>query len=135
MLKFSRRNKKLVIPVGINPNYNIEVKDLYTTKDADVVAGDIIAGKVAYGSDGKIIGSLDISEKVQETYNEGYGDGFSNGAASRQPEIDNLNNEIIDLNSDISNLNNEIIDLNSTISSNNNYLKEINQRLQNINGE
>lgn len=107
MLKFSRRNKKLVIPVGINPNYNIEVKDLYTTKDADVVAGDIIAGKVAYGSDGKIIGSLDISEKVQESYNEGIDDQKAkletititeNGTYNREDGYNEVIVEVPDLN-------------------------------------
>ena len=71
MLKFDRKKKKLVIPVGINPSYNIDSNELYNTTDANVVSGDIISGKVAYGSDGKIIGSLDIEEKVQESYNEG----------------------------------------------------------------
>lgn len=72
--------------MGINPNYNIEVKDLYTTKDADVVAGDIIAGKVAYGSDGKIIGSLDLDNEKENSYNEGVADGYISGKAQGRIE-------------------------------------------------
>ena len=71
MLKFNRKFKKLVIPVGINPSYNIDSSTLYNTIDATVNANDIVSGKVAYGSDGKIVGSLDINERVQESYNEG----------------------------------------------------------------
>ena len=71
MLKFDRKKKKLVIPVGINPSYNIDSNELYNTTDANVVSGDIIVGKVAYGSDGKIIGSLDIDNEKQISFNEG----------------------------------------------------------------
>lgn len=71
MLKFNRKHKKLVIPVGINPSYNIDSSTLYNTIDATVNANDIVSGKVAYGSDGKIVGSLDIDSLIEESYSEG----------------------------------------------------------------
>ena len=107
MLKFDRKKKKLVIPVGINPSYNIDSNELYNTTDANVVSGDIISGKVAYGSDGKIIGSLDIEERVQESYNEGVQSQKSklesititeNGTYSREDGYNNVVVNVPDLN-------------------------------------
>ena len=74
MLKFSRKNKKLVIPVGINPSYNIDSSTLYNVSDADVVANDVIVGKIAYGADGKIVGTLDVESEKEKSYNEGIKD-------------------------------------------------------------
>ena len=71
MLKFNRRNKRLVIPVGINPNYGIDSSTLYNTDDADIVASDVIEGKVGYGKDGKIIGTLDLESEKEESYQAG----------------------------------------------------------------
>ena len=82
MLKFTRKNKKLVIPVGINPSYNIDSSTLYNTTDADVVANDVIAGKVAYGADGKIVGTLDIESEKATSFENGYATGQEYGYES-----------------------------------------------------
>ena len=79
MLKFNRRNKRLVIPVGINPNYGIDSSTLYNTDDADIVASDVLEGKVGYGKDGKIIGTLDLESEKEESYQEGYEFGYNEG--------------------------------------------------------
>lgn len=79
MLKFSRKNKRLVIPAGINPNYGLDSSAMYNTSDATIVANDVIAGKIGYGADGKIVGTLDIEERVQESYQEGYEFGYDEG--------------------------------------------------------
>ena len=71
MLKFNRKHKKLIIPVGINPSYNIDSSTLYNTSDATATANDIISGKVSYSGDGKVIGTLDIDDLIEESYNEG----------------------------------------------------------------
>ena len=75
MLKFTRKNKKLVIPVGINPSYNIDSSTLYNVSDADVVANDVIAGKIAYGADGKIVGTLDVESEKATSFENGYAAG------------------------------------------------------------
>lgn len=79
MLKFNRSKKRLVIPVGINPNYGIDIADLYNTNDADVVANDVLEGKIAYGKDGKIVGTLDVQSEKEESYQEGYEFGYDEG--------------------------------------------------------
>lgn len=79
MLKFNRRNKRLVIPVGINPSYNINVAELYNVSDADVEANDILEGKIAYGKDGKIVGTLDVQSEKEESYQDGYEFGYNEG--------------------------------------------------------
>lgn len=118
MLKFNRSKKRLVIPAGINPSYGIDSSILYNVSDADIVASDVLEGKIAYGKDGKIVGTLDLESEKEESYQEGYefgyDEGFTSGEASKQPEIDNLN---------------------SIIEANNEDFTNINQRLQNINGE
>ena len=82
MLKFTRKNKKLVIPVGINPSYNIDSSTLYNVSDADVVANDVIAGKVAYGADGKIVGTLDVESEIATSFENGYAAGQEYGYES-----------------------------------------------------
>lgn len=42
----------------------VKAKTGYDTDDADAVASDIIAGKIAYGKDGKIIGSMTSSNNA-----------------------------------------------------------------------
>lgn len=42
----------------------VKPKTGYDTDDADVVASDIVAGKIAYGKDGKIIGSMTSSNNA-----------------------------------------------------------------------
>ncbi len=42
----------------------VKAKTGYDTDDADAVAGDIVAGKIAYGKDGKIIGSMTSSNNA-----------------------------------------------------------------------
>ena len=79
MLKFTRKNKKLVIPVGINPSYNIDSSTLYNVSDADVVANDVITGKIAYGADGKIVGTLDIESEKATSFENGYAAGQEYG--------------------------------------------------------
>lgn len=79
MLKFNRRNKRLVIPVGINPSYNINAAELYNVSDADVEANDVLEGKIAYGKDGKIVGTLDLENEKEESYQEGYEFGYNEG--------------------------------------------------------
>ena len=82
MLKFTRKNKKLVIPVGINPSYNIDSSTLYNVSDADVVANDVIAGKIAYGADGKIVGTLDVESEKATSFENGYAAGQEYGYES-----------------------------------------------------
>lgn len=138
MLKFNRSKKRLVIPAGINPSYGIDSSTLYNVSDADIDASDVLEGKIGYGKDGKVVGTLNIESEKEESYQEGYEfgytegnnagyqlgydegkddgytEGFASGEASKQPEIDNLN---------------------SIIEANNEDFTNINQRLQNINGE
>lgn len=107
MLKFNRKHKKLVIPVGINPSYNIDSSTLYNTSDATINANDIVSGKVAYGSDGKVIGTLDIDSLVEESYNEGVNEQKSkltsititdNGTYNREDGYNEVIVEVPDLN-------------------------------------
>lgn len=42
----------------------VKAKTGYDTDDADVIASDIVAGKIAYGKDGKIIGSMASSNNA-----------------------------------------------------------------------
>ena len=109
MLKFTRKNKKLVIPVGINPSYNIDSSTLYNTTDADVVANDVIAGKIAYGADGKIVGTLDVESEKATSYNEGIEDQKAkletititeNGTYNREDGYNEVIVEVPDLNGD-----------------------------------
>ena len=109
MLKFTRKNKKLVIPVGINPSYNIDSSTLYNVSDADVVANDVIAGKIAYGADGKIVGTLDVESEKEESYNEGIKDQKAkletititeNGTYKREDGYNEVIVEVPDLNGD-----------------------------------
>lgn len=109
MLKFTRKNKKLVIPVGINPSYNIDSSTLYNVSDADVVANDVIAGKIAYGAYGKIVGTLNIESEKEESYNEGIEDQKAkletititeNGTYNREDGYNEVIVEVPDLNGD-----------------------------------
>lgn len=109
MLKFTRKNKKLVIPVGINPSYNIDSSTLYNVSDADVVANDVIASKIAYGADGKIVGTLDVESEKEESYNEGIKDQKAkletititeNGTYNREDGYNEVIVEVPDLNGD-----------------------------------
>lgn len=109
MLKFTRKNKKLVIPVGINPSFGNDTSTLYNTTDADVVANDVIAGKIAYGADGKIVGTLDVESEKEESYNEGIEDQKAkletititeNGTYNREDGYNEVIVEVPDLNGD-----------------------------------
>ena len=71
MLKFGRNKKRLVIPVGINPSYEIDSSTLYNVSDADIVASDVLEGKIGYGKDGKIVGTLDVQSEKEESYQAG----------------------------------------------------------------
>lgn len=55
--------KKGVTVFGIEGNYDAGIQ----TGDADVTAEDIRAGKVAYGKDGKIIGTLNVLDTTDAT--------------------------------------------------------------------
>ena len=103
MLKFNRKFKKLVIPVGLNPSYHIDSSTLYNTSDATATANDIIIGKISYNSDGKIVGTLVIDDLIEESYNEGINEQKSklesititeNGSYSRE---DGYNEVIVDV--------------------------------------
>lgn len=82
MLKFDRKKKKLVIPVGINPSFGNDASTNYNTTDADVVANDILEGKIAYGSEGKIVGTLDIESEIATSFENGYAAGQEYGYES-----------------------------------------------------
>lgn len=97
MIKFNRKNKTLTIPVGINPNYGIDSSMLYDISDADIVASDVIEGKIGYGKDGKIVGTLDLEGEKEESYQAGYntgesvgyGNGYSKGYETGENDIIN----------------------------------------------
>lgn len=86
-IKFNYKTKKIAIPAGINPNISIDKEDIYNTSDADIVASDVIEGKIGYGKDGKIVGTLDLDNEKEISYQEGIEIGKTEGINEGREEI------------------------------------------------
>lgn len=86
MLKYTRKNKTLKIPVGINPSYNVDASLLFNTSDADAKPEDLVLGKTAYSENGYITGTLDVESEKTNSYNEGYAQGEQDGYVSGEAD-------------------------------------------------
>lgn len=86
MLKYTRKDKRLRIPVGIGTNNNVDSSLLFNVSDGDATAGDLVAGKTAYSAEGFIVGTLDVETEKQNSYNEGYSAGEQDGYVSGEAD-------------------------------------------------
>ena len=81
MLKYTRKDKRLKIPVGINPSYNFDDSEYKITnmENTNAAPKDLLKGKTAYSINGFITGTLDVDKIEQESYQEGYEFGYTEG--------------------------------------------------------
>lgn len=79
MIKFNRKNKKLTIPVGINPNYGNDSSTFYDTSNANITPDDVVKGKIGYGKSEEVIGTLDVDAEKEISYQDGYETGKVDG--------------------------------------------------------